>query len=196
MAGDATRAYSPRKLERFTRQIVYLRPDTFIIFDRVKSTQPEFKKTWLLQAAHTPTKVGDRFVIANGQGRLWVQTLLPSAATVKLVSGEDLYRFGDQTYPPRRPTGPAPECRIEISPDQARADDLFLHVLTASTAGAASVPVAEITLREQRVHVTLGNARLEFPVNEVGGELTLNGATHRLAPGVRPPPSVGKRGND
>ena len=37
VAGDCTRAYSPDKLSYFTRQIVFLRPSTFVIFDRVVS---------------------------------------------------------------------------------------------------------------------------------------------------------------
>ena len=32
-----TRAYSPKKLDCFTRQIVFARPGTFVIFDRVVS---------------------------------------------------------------------------------------------------------------------------------------------------------------
>ncbi|MBA7668226.1 hypothetical protein ES703_76335 [subsurface metagenome] len=45
VAADCTRAYSPKKLAYFTRQIVFLRPGTFIIFDRVSSKNPPFKKT-------------------------------------------------------------------------------------------------------------------------------------------------------
>ena len=39
---------SPHKLEHFTRQFVYLRPEVFVIFDRVVSTRAEFPKRWLL----------------------------------------------------------------------------------------------------------------------------------------------------
>jgi len=37
LAADATRAYSTNKLKCFTRQIVFLRPGTFVLFDRVTS---------------------------------------------------------------------------------------------------------------------------------------------------------------
>ncbi|MFQ5809589.1 MAG: heparinase II/III family protein, partial [Armatimonadota bacterium] len=100
VAGDCSRAYSPKKLEYFTRQIVYIRPGTFVVFDRVKSTNPEFKKTWLLQAMKPPTGDPPNLVVTNGKGRLFVRTLLPQNARVNLVSGADLYSYGGQTYPP------------------------------------------------------------------------------------------------
>jgi hypothetical protein len=171
VAGDATRAYAARKLELFTRQIVYLRPDTFVIFDRVTSKQPEFKKTWLLQAMRTPTKSGNQLVITNGKGRLFVQTLLPSAADVRLVAGADLYRVGDQTYPPRREIGVAPQCRIEVSPARPALHDVFLHVLTATNAATATVPEAQVTVQGSRVRVALGDARLEFQTDAVSAEI-------------------------
>ncbi len=50
VAGDCSRAYSPKKLDYWTRQIVYVRPGTFVVFDRVATTRPELAKTWLLQS--------------------------------------------------------------------------------------------------------------------------------------------------
>jgi hypothetical protein len=186
LAGDATRAYAPRKLEHFTRQIVYLRPDTFIIFDRVKSKQTEFKKTWLLQAMRKPAQAGDHLVITNGKGRLFVQTLLPQAADVRLVSGPDLYRVGDQTYPPRRQTGAAPECRVEVSPPKPALEDFFLHVLTTAEAETTSVPAANVRVQDQRVRVEVAGAQVEFRTDAVGGQLMVNGKKSTLADQERP----------
>ncbi len=52
--GDATRSYSPHKLDQFTRQFVYLRPEVFVVFDRVVSTKAEFPKRWLLHTNDMP----------------------------------------------------------------------------------------------------------------------------------------------
>jgi len=52
--GDATRSYSPHKLDQFTRQLVYLRPEVFVVFDRVVSTKAEFPKRWLLHTNDMP----------------------------------------------------------------------------------------------------------------------------------------------
>ena len=88
LAADATRAYSTNKLTLFTRQMVFLRPGTFVIFDRVKSAKPEFKKTWLLQAMKTPEQRGDDLVVIHGPGRLFIQTLLPAPRQLTLATGD------------------------------------------------------------------------------------------------------------
>jgi hypothetical protein len=184
VAGDATRAYSPRKLRHFTRQILYVRPDTFVIFDRVKSSEPGFKKTWLLQAMRIPEKTEPHLVITNGKGRLFVQTLLPERPEVRLISGEDLYFVNGRTYRPRRITGPAPECRIEISPVRVAASDFFLHVLTVADAQKASVPSARAVVNQRSARVELGPLEIEFRLKEVGGEISLRGQRHPLADSI------------
>ncbi len=62
LAADCTKAYRSQKLESFVRRIVYLRPGTFVVFDRVVSTKPEYGKTWLLQAMKRPEKQGEQLL--------------------------------------------------------------------------------------------------------------------------------------
>lgn len=196
VAGDGSRAYSPHKLDCFTRQIVFLRPDTFVIFDRVRSTNPAFRKTWLLQALKTPVEQSPHLVITNGPGRLFVQTLLPEAADVRLVSGEDLYRYGGQSFPPERNTGPAPECRIEVSPATPAETDYFLHVLTAADAQTQSVPVAKVDVGDQgpngpsdEVLVTLSGREIRFSKSTVGGHIVLAGQPRTFPTTLQPRPT-------
>ena len=106
--GDATHSYSPSSVKSFTRQFVYLRPDVFVIFDRVTAFKPEFTKTWVL---HTPAKpvpnaagaekpdtrnhsdghflwTCDGGEMTNKQGgRLFWKALLPSNREVRLLGG-------------------------------------------------------------------------------------------------------------
>jgi len=180
VAGDCTGAYQAKKLEHYTRQIVFLRPGTFVIFDRVKSKNPAFPKTWLLQAMKPPTGEAPRLVITNGKGRLFVETLLPAKAQVKLVQGKDLYVIDGQEYPPSRNTGAAPECRIEVSPAEPAAADCFLHVLTATDATVEEFPKAAVQVTGGAAVVTVGKARLTFPLGEVGGRIELDGRTAEL----------------
>jgi hypothetical protein len=181
VAGDCTRAYDSKKLEEFTRQIVFLRPGTFVVFDRVTSTRPEFKKTWLLQAMKEPATTSGRLVVTNGEGRLHIQTLLPKEAAVRLVSGDDLYTYGGRSYPPDRDTGPAPECRIEVSPSKPARTDYFLHVLTATEASVAAVPEAVAEVGEDTIKVTIGDTIIAFRTAEVGGHIEIGGERRELA---------------
>ncbi|MCX5644435.1 MAG: heparinase II/III family protein [Phycisphaerae bacterium] len=187
VAGDCTRAYSPQKLSCFTRQIVFLRPGTFVIFDRVCATKPEFKKTWLLQAVKPPTTARNHLVVTNGKGRLFIQTLLPENPLVHLVTGADLYTYGGHSYPPAKNTGPAPECRIEISPDEPQATDYFLHVLTATSAAVADVESATATGVGRQAQVKLGAATIVFTTDKVGGSIELAGRRTNLTETVALP---------
>jgi len=169
IASDCTRAYSSNKMDSFTRQIVFLRPDTFVIFDRVCSRDASFKKTWLLQAMKIPTQTDKHLIITNGKGRLFVQTLLPEKPLVRLVSGPELYSYGGRDYPPLRDTGPAPECRIEISPSEPGLCDYFLHVLTATKSDVTSMDEAMVIRRERDIIVSVGKTTIKFAIPGVGG---------------------------
>ena len=179
VAGDGTRAYSPEKVDCFTRQIVFIRPGTFVIFDRVKSKRESFKKTWTLQAMQIPIESPPHLVITNGKGRLFVQTILPEARDVRLVAGRDLYDYDGRSFPPGRDTGPAPACRVEISPQTDAMVDYFLHVLTATDSDVTSVPITQCEASDDRIHVTIGPASVTFGRNEVAAEVWFSPARER-----------------
>ncbi|NKB72443.1 MAG: hypothetical protein GKR89_35655 [Candidatus Latescibacteria bacterium] len=180
LAADCSRAYSADKLVSFTRQIIFQRPGTFVILDRVEARHAELRKTWLLQAAKRPMQRDGRLVVNNGDGQLFVQTLLPQEHRVRLVDGADLYRYGGRDYAPERDTGPAPECRVEVRPAAPAAVDYFLHVLTATDAGVESVPEARGRLLDGRVEVELDGKRLVLPVDP------RQGTGHKVETAVAP----------
>ncbi len=174
VAGDATRAYCPDKLEHFTRQILFLRPDTFLIFDRVRAAQAEMKKTWLLQAMEVPTGGAPDWIVTHGPGRLFLQTLLPEDAEARLHTGEELYAYGGRHYPPSRDTGSAPKCRIEISPSQPAKTDYFLHVLTATGRETDRVARATVTDNANEFIVSLGANRIALAKHQVAARLAVD----------------------
>ena len=180
-AGDCSRSYSPKKLDYFTRQIVFVRPGTIVIFDRVKSKNAQFKKTWLIQAAKIPTGQAPDLEITNGQGRLFVQTVLPRESQVKLCSGDELYSYDGKSYPAEDIRGPAPECRVEISPPKPEAVDYFLNVLTATDASTAAVPKGAVKETNKAVSLTVGGMKIEFIKDRVSGSIEIKGKRNPLA---------------
>ena len=128
-------------------------------------------------------------VITHDGGRLFVQTLLPALAEVRLVTGAELYSYGGRSYPPKEERGPAPECRVEVSPAEPSAEDCFLHVLTAASAKTASAPIAVAAREAGRVVASVGKAKLVFATANVGGSVELDGRRRDLAsrPPLRPP---------
>jgi heparin/heparan-sulfate lyase len=113
---DATGAYQRSKVERFTRELVHLRgPDVLVVLDRVRATDPAYRKTWLLHgtsqpkveagatgasAGHGGTSYGAASVVTfeDGQGRLRVHPLLPRERDVVVRGGPgyDFWTPGDE----------------------------------------------------------------------------------------------------
>jgi hypothetical protein len=178
VAGDCTAAYAPEKLREWVRQIVLLRPGTFVIFDRVVSTRPEYAKTWLLHMMNEPEIDGAKATIVNGPGRLVSHTLLPERAEIRKVHG---YTYGGKTYDPwlTPESPPAPKWRIEVLPPTPRTDDLFLHVMFTGE----PEPV-ELVRRGKAVGARIGQAEVLFE-GKVGGSVRVGRKKTPLKAGVR-----------
>jgi len=172
-AADCTPAYSPEKLELWVRQVVFVRPHTFVIFDRVRATQPEYTKTWVLHSRNRPTACGETFCVENGGGRLTVQRLLPEHAAVRAIEG---YTYGCRTFDPGREShgGTANLWRVEVSPTAPSKEDIFLHVLTTD-----ELQPAALTRDGESIEVRLGDAAVLFR-GDVGGSVVIAGKESAL----------------
>ena len=47
-------SYPPTRVKSITRQFVYLRPDTFVVFDRVVNAEANLETKWLLHSLYKP----------------------------------------------------------------------------------------------------------------------------------------------
>jgi heparin/heparan-sulfate lyase len=175
ISGDLTPAYSnkPRpKVQDVKRSMVMLNhfddtyPATLIIFDRIVSTNSSFKKTWQIHSIEEPQinsntitirrtalhyENGPSGGIGNYSGKLVIQKLLPTKATVEKIGGtgfDSWVDFEKENYPPD-PEGENYDVengmwRVEVSPSYARYEDLFLNVLTVMDNSTNNHPVAEL----------------------------------------------------
>lgn len=143
MKGDATEAYSSSKVELFTREIVYLKPDVFVILDRVVATSPSFTKRWLLHSVNQPAISGNTATITNGSSKLVVTSVLPPDASIARVGGSGHeFDVNGTNYPPSLGwTEDMGAWRLEITPGANAAEHLFLTVLCVADASAATPDV-------------------------------------------------------
>ena len=95
--GDGTKAYNwlgegeykrgndvyHPQLESFTRQYVYLLPDTFVVYDRAVSVKPEARKVWQLHSWTEPEVGEGRVITKQGEGQLTCITLRPERPVIK-----------------------------------------------------------------------------------------------------------------
>lgn len=84
VCGDASAAYAPSKLQKFTRHFLYLRPHTFVVFDVIQA-KAGLKATWVLNTLTDAVVTGDSALVKAGPGRLAVKCLLPENAELRVV---------------------------------------------------------------------------------------------------------------
>lgn len=144
LKGDITAAYSTHKVSDVRRSFVFLNlgdktvPAALMVFDRVVSRDPSFKKTWLLHSIEEPATDGSSFTVKRTRdgdiGMLRCDVLWPQSAVIDKVGGpgKEMYVGGVNYLGELRTADPAHEYgvwRIEESPAQAAEEDIFLNVI-------------------------------------------------------------------
>ncbi len=146
LKGDITEAYS-EKVKEVKRSFLFLNlkddkvPAALIVYDKVVSSNPDFKKFWLLHSIEKPEIKGNQITIKrtkNGDSGMLVNTsLLPDLANANIESvggkGKEFWVFGTNYTNDRVPgTDEAMErgeWRVEITPKKAASEDYYLNVM-------------------------------------------------------------------
>lgn len=166
LKGDLSYAYSD-KISGYERSFMFLNlkneahPAAILVFDRVESSSPEFKKTWLLHGTDEPQINGTQSVLTNTRegynGKLTVDTLLPEKPEITKVGGEgkDFWVNGTNWngLPSANGANESTNAwRIEVSPSEKKTEDYFLNVLQVSDALPVSEPLA-VSKIEAETHI-------------------------------------------
>ncbi len=145
LKGDITAAYSD-KVKQVRRAFVFMNlfdddaPAALTVFDRVRSSNPAFRKTWLLHSMEAPEVDGAGFSVARTvpgeSGMLVNAVLLPEADNLRIekVGGPEkaFWVFGENFPSGPREEGRSEEVgawRVEVSPRTPAETDLFLNVM-------------------------------------------------------------------
>jgi heparin/heparan-sulfate lyase len=146
LKGDISEAYS-EKVKKMKRSFVFLNfkddktPAALIVFDKVVSSNPEFKKYWLLHSIEEPEIKNNQITIKrtkNGDSGMLINTsLLPEPDNSNIVpiggEGKEFWVFGtnykNDKIPDTDEANERGEWRIEISPKKASETDYFLNVM-------------------------------------------------------------------
>jgi len=113
ISASRNKPFQPNKLTHITREFIFLRPDFFVVFDRVGSVNPNFTKVWNVHFQAEPTIQGSGVQrrgnaeagiwdyagasIARvtdpspsyGQGSLFLKSLLPKNRTMRKIGGNN-----------------------------------------------------------------------------------------------------------
>ena len=170
-AGDATPCYTAEKCVCALRQFVFLNPDFFVVFDRVVSTKPEYKKTWLLHTATEPDIRGQLFTASQGQGRLFSKTLLPEKAEIVKIGGPGK-QFWVNGHNYAMPAGHAVpdttqllgQWRVEVSPSEQGTQTFFLHLIQVGDITLRDMVDSELVKKGNRVGVSFSSGSRHWEI--------------------------------
>lgn len=184
-AYDNTRYCSPGNvpvLENFTRQCVYLRPDIFIIFDRVTTTKAEFEKEWIYNSERLEVKgkEGER------DGELW-KYISPDM----IISSHDKAKAFCKVFLPEQITllkelwgkryswvEPEPGWKVIIQPKELKKNDHFLILFYITDTGTDTMPPIDMVREDTKIGVKLrekGDIVLFNTTGEAGGYIKMMG---------------------
>lgn len=197
LKGDITQAYT-NKVKEAKRSFVFLNlkssqvPAALIVFDKVVSSNPKFKKFWLLHSIEEPNIEGNRFIVKrtkNGDtGMLQNQVLLPEANNthIEKVGGprKEFWVFGTN-YPndaqPGRPddANERGAWRIEVSPVIPATENYFLNVMQVADNNCQQMNEVKRIDAKRIIGVQIANRVVTFSKNgePVSGkfDITING---------------------
>jgi heparin/heparan-sulfate lyase len=191
-AGDATKAYSSEKCRLALRQFVFVHPDWFVVFDRLESTRPEYRKTFLIHTATEPIIQGRTWSAAQEQGRLFTRTILPERVEITKIGGPgkqfwvDGHNFAMPNNTPPDTTQLLGQWRVEVSPAKPAERTLFLHLLQVSDSSARDMVKSKPVKRGKRTGVRFDGDSVTCEVlvdteGDAGGHITIRRGGNTVA---------------
>ena len=189
LSGGITKAYSD-KVKEVKRSFVFLNlksekvPAAMVVFDKVVSKNPEFKKHWLLHSIEQPqvsengiiikrTKDGDSGMLSN-------TVLLPAKENldIQVIGGKGKEFWVNGTNYANAPQAGRPdprnergEWRVEVSPSAPANEDYFLNVIQVADNNCNELHKASLLKGENLVGAVIADRIVTFSKN---GE-TING---------------------
>ncbi|NJL92631.1 MAG: DUF4962 domain-containing protein [Anaerolineae bacterium] len=130
------------KVQEVLREWVFIRPSSLVIYDRVRTTQPEFVPFALLHLDAPPTPLGESWWrVLGGESQLFLAGVAPQN-TLEVIEG---YQVAGETLPPRYNATESRDhgaYRVQFTPRQptTSTEHFFLTLLVADTATALLPP--------------------------------------------------------
>jgi len=173
VAGDAANAWPADQVSQLDRQLVFVKPDLVVIYDRVKLGPAGHESKWIAATGPELTAQGDSFLVKAGSEYLAGRALLPQGA---IASAPQPFETGWVWKGQRL---------LEIWPGQP-CDPMEYLVVMRVGAGDAPLPEMQLIQDEQSagVRLALGGRQIEVRFHRsgpVGGRATVteSGKTDR-----------------
>jgi len=169
LAADVTPMYADRGgVSSVQRELVFIKPDTVVVFDRV-ATKSSIAKTWHLNTPLKPVVKNNSATVQGEKSNLAVVALLPRGARPAVVAWKNVESdfHGGYRVDIAAPSGDTAQFLTVLSVDGA---------VTRAAEGAADPtgPTAELTLKDGRT------VRVHFDAAAWGGRLEISGGSRPI----------------
>lgn len=166
LSSDATASYNSAKVSLVERDFIWLKPDIFVVFDRVQSKNKGYSKKWLLHTQQEPQMNGSfEFSETSQGGKMICRTLWPEDAVLEKVGGEGKYFWSDgRNWPlpatldsniPDRDAASFGHWRVEVSPGTEALRDYFLNIIMVGDESLSALPETEVWESGGSIHLRL-----------------------------------------
>ncbi len=153
-------------VQKVHRELLYLKPDVVVVFDRVQSASGT-SQTWQLATPHAPSISGATATI-SGTHDLHIERISGGAMSVHSYAGDSDYTGG-----------------FRLDEQQAGGDQRYLHVLSIDSSVASTTASGDAAHPGVTIHLTDGRTvSVAFNRDTVGASLTIDGVTTPLDAGV------------
>ena len=93
VVGDATNSWATDEVDEAYRQVLFVRPDVIIMYDRLAMGDPPKNVKWPMMTVrntaspkNNPTLTGDVFTSGNGVASIWGKALLPQGGKINATA--------------------------------------------------------------------------------------------------------------
>ena len=179
LKGDITAAYSS-KVEEVKRSFVFLNlknddvPASLIVFDKIVSRNPDFKKFWLLHSIEEPVIKGNTITLQrtknDDSGKMLNTILMPSLDNAEIApvggKGKEFWAFGENYFTDVRGNGDEANergsWRVEVSPKEKVKEDYYLNVMQVGDNHLDTFLDVEQLIADRLVGVQLADRLVTF----------------------------------
>ncbi|MBN1200528.1 MAG: DUF4962 domain-containing protein [Anaerolineae bacterium] len=175
------------KVSLVWRELVYIRPSTVIVTDRVITTYPSYTPMQVFHFQTEPTPSGLFFGSLVDHSALYMQNLLPNSRVTVIggyqVGGQIVDQSGGGPIGNEFENQPYGTFRLEIAPGQLNLDNWFLVAFIAQNADQPPPSEGMLVLGEGVRGTVRGSWQVMFD-DQPGSGADVTDASFQIAPGV------------
>ncbi|HEX3049424.1 MAG TPA: hypothetical protein VHP83_02135 [Aggregatilineaceae bacterium] len=175
------------KVSLVLRELVYWRPGTVIVYDRVVTTYPSYTPMTVFHFQSEPTPTGLFYGSLVGESALYMQNMLPNSRAMQIqgyeVAGQTVNLSWGEPASNNFERDPYGYYRLEIAPGQPNLDTWFATVFIAQDASAAPPAENILVVGDTMRGVASGSIQVMFDLLP-GDNNGLTQANFQVAPTV------------